>query len=210
MTAKTKNNIVELIYTSETYNTIIKQCIFKSGVPNDSFEDIRNDMCLIILNHIPKISPRTKKIPPSLVERFNTNDNDAFRYWFVDVTKKQIQSVKSKTYSIYVKKQQFNDEFIDVDHSPRNDGEIKSIEKLDKKIKFEYVQSVINAHIEKSSINKRMLTCYKYYFIDDMTYDAISTKTLIPLPSVFNYVKAAKIFLAKEIPENLFRDRENN
>lgn len=67
-------------------------------------------------------------------------------------------------------------------------------------IKLDYIENKLNDIIKNDAFMIRDVTVFKMHFIEELTYREISKKTLIPVTSIFNYIKNIKQQLIKNKP----------
>lgn len=161
ISAATVNNVVEHVYTSSTYNQIVKNILFNSVIPFDLFDEVMQELVIQLYdcNNV------------NLVELYN---NGSFKWFFVRLANTQLKSTKSHIYYKYIKynSEDINDQYDEFLHSsmssPRYDEELDVKDKYNKLIKF------LAASEKKSGKLKLSISIYRMYYFQQLTIKEIT------------------------------------
>ena len=204
ISASTINDVVQHIFFDGEYNKIIRNFIFNSSFSKEYFDDIKQEIFLIILD---------KK---ELVDVYNRGE---LLNWFSKVAYNQIRSKKSNLYYKYLKREKDTEPlYMNSDKDYLEYKQIASgnedsiIDKIDNEDMYKKLFELAGRDISISKNDKRNFEIFKLFFVEKYKIREIHEyyDKKIPMTNIHNYIKAVKNKIKQELDDDLFNEFKKN
>jgi hypothetical protein len=197
ISANTIDDVVKIIYHDSEYNKIIRNLIYKSAFKNEHFDDIWQELILIMYNS------------PSIINAYNQGE---FKYWFIFVAEKNICSSKSPLYYKFLKKESITDKLDFNTDSINSNAEDDILSKIDNEYIYNIIYKIAAKDILISKNDKRNFEIFKLFFIEKYKLREIYEhyNKQIPMTNIHNYIKAVKNKIKNGIDDDLFNEYREN
>lgn len=199
MTAKTVQEVYNLILVDPFYDQIIKNILSKFSHSKDDFNDLKQNLWVYLC--------QMKK--QKLIEAWN---NKYFKYLWIKMIDNQVNSSTSSFFRKNLKQKNNKIELIEYDVDPNSkrdylnymenltvDGydEFIITKEIDnrKNYKLRLIDKALNHILESDPKMITQIIIYKMSMMEGLSYRKIQEKTKIPISTTSNYINAVEVLI---------------